>query len=162
MHAALAALLLLAFPPPQNPTELEETLFIQNAKTPPDKGAIYVMWIPQPVLKYCLGKSGEKCARIDFCIRTTSKDVSICKNLGLDVSHMQGYPPGTRPARVIGITYFPQAPIKGMEILQRFYASKPRATFDTLSMNVRIKARIKFTRKPEDDDYDVLEFLPPL
>ena len=66
----------------------------------------------------------------------------------------------TRPARVIGITYFPQAPIKGMEILQSFYASKPKSAFDTLSMSVRIKARIKFTRKPNDDDYDVLEFLP--
>lgn len=153
----LASLLLLAFQ--QNPIELEETLFIQNAQTSPDKGAIYVMWIPQPVLKYCLGKSGEHCAKIDFCIRTTSKQVSTCQNLGIDVSRMHGYPPGTRPARVIGITYFPQAPIKGMDILQSFYANKPKATFDTLSMGVRIKARIKFTRKPNDDDYDVLEFL---
>lgn len=149
---------------PQSPVELEEILFVQNAKTPPEKGAIYVLWIPQPVLKYCLGKSAEKCARIDFCIRTTSKEVSTCQNLGLDVSRMHGYPPGTRPARVIGITYFPKAPIKGMDLLQSFYASKPRATFDTLSMGVRIEARIKFIRKPDDDDYDVLEFIavPPL
>jgi hypothetical protein len=162
MHLALSFVLLLALqsPPPQNSIELEEFLFVQNANPQGAKGAIYIMWIPQTVLKYCLGKTGEQCAKTDFCIRTTTKNVSTCQNLGLDVSHMHGYPPGTRPERVIGITYFPKAPIKGMDILQSFYASKPRAAFDALSMDVRIKARIKFTRKPNDDDFDVLEFLP--
>ena len=82
---------------PQSPVELEEILFVQNAKTPPEKGAIYVLWIPQPVLKYCLGKSAEKCARIDFCIRTTSKEVSTCQNLGLDARACTGIRPA--PAR---------------------------------------------------------------
>ena len=155
-----AAIALLVGAIPAVPQELEAVLYVQNpAPSAVPGGGIYVVWIPPPVLKYCLGKPAEQCSRIDFCIRTTTKNVSTCQNLGLNFSNMHGYPPDTTPRRVLSITYFPKAPVTGMAILQEFFKSQPSAAFDRLSDSVRVNAKIKLTRSPKDDNFDVLEFL---
>ena len=147
----------------QNSVELEEFLFVQDPKLDNGKGGIHVLWLPAPLVKYCLGKTAKQCANIDYCIRTTNRNSSQCKNLGVVLSRSPPYPAGIRPARQLSVVYFPLAPIKGMELLKQFYANAPKASLERLSMSARIKARIKFTRKADDDEFDVVEFLavPP-
>lgn len=144
--------------------ELEQFLFVQapywDDKT---KGGIVVVWLPQPLQKYCLGKTARQCSTIDYCIRTTNRGSSTCANLGVNLARIPPYPAGTRPRRQLSVVYYPRAPIKGMDQLQKFYQSAPKASLQRLSMSSRIKARIRFTRKPDDDDFDLLEVLavPP-
>jgi hypothetical protein len=147
----------------QSSVELEEYLFVQEPMLANGKAGIHVLWLPAPLVKYCLGKTSKQCATIDYCIRTSNRDVTNCKNLGINLSRIPPYPPGIRPARELSVVYFLQAPIEGMDLLKKFYASGPRASLQRLSMDARIKARVKFTRKTDDDDFYVLEFLatPP-
>ena len=122
------------------------------------------MWIPQPLQKYCLGKTHQECSAIDFCLRTTSRQVTVCRNLSVDVNRLPPYPPDVRPRRVISTVYFPAAEMPGFKGLLKFFASAPAGVLDRLSLSSRIKARIKFSRSTEDDDFDLLEVLalPPL
>lgn len=144
--------------PHETSIELEESLFVQNPHVPGVKG-IYVLWIPQPVQKYCLGKTAEQCTEIDYCIRITNRTISRCRNLSVDVTSLPLYPPDIRPKRVLGVIYFPVAPIKGFGALLKFFESAPKDTFDRLSASGRIKARIKLIRSAEDDQFELLEVL---
>ena len=60
--------------------ELEPSLFVQLPGGKSTAGAVQLVWIPEPLEKYCLGKTHEQCASMDFCIRTTTKNVSTCRN----------------------------------------------------------------------------------
>jgi hypothetical protein len=64
-----------------------------------------------------------------------------------------------RPSRQLSVIYYPIAPINGFDLLKDFYRSAPRASLERISMSARIKARIRFTRKADDDDFDLLEVL---
>jgi hypothetical protein len=64
-----------------------------------------------------------------------------------------------RPRRQLSVIYFPIALIKGFAMLQDFYHRTPRASLERLSLSTRVKARVRFTRTSEDDDFNVLEIL---
>jgi hypothetical protein len=141
--------------------ELEVSLFVLN---PPSgasfKGAVDVLWIPLPLQKYCLGKTREQCAAIDYCIRTTNRDVSQCRNLSLDVGKIPKYPRDIYPARLLAITYFPAvASIPGLSGLLEYRDRKPRTDFDRLSLKESFKARVRVKRSPDDDDFELLQVL---
>ncbi len=143
--------------------QLEDYLFILNPPLHRVNGSIHVVWIPQPLQKYCLGKTVEQCTNIDYCVRTTDQNVATCRNLGIDLSRLPKYPAGMRPRRLLSIIYFQVAPIQGFDKLQKFFDSAPKNSLDRLSTSARIKARIKLTRSADDDDFDLLEVLavPP-
>ena len=143
--------------------ELEQFLFVQAPERDNDKGSIVVIWLPQPLQKLCLGRTATQCSTIDYCIRTTNRESSQCRNIGIKLARIPPYPPDTRPRRKLSVVYFPQAPIKGFEQLQDFYKAAPKASLERISMSARIKARIRFTKKTDDDDFDLLEVLavPP-
>jgi hypothetical protein len=151
----LAALVLCGSTAFAGTAEMDAVLFVQSAP----KDGIAVAWIPEPLQKYCLGKTLQQCSTMDYCIRTTNKNVPMCKNLG----RLPIYPAEMHPRRVLSITYFkivPKlSPVKGIDLLQTFFNSQPRANFDVLSDSVRIRAKVKLTTRPEDDDFDVLEIL---
>ncbi len=142
--------------------ELEQFLFVQAPEHDNGKGGMVLIWLPQPLLKLCLGKTHTQCATIDYCIRTTNRDSSQCKNIGVNLASIPPYPPGTRPRRMMSIFLMYLEPTK-FEPLQDFYKSAPKASLERISMNARIKARIRFTRKPDDDDFQLEEVLavPP-
>jgi hypothetical protein len=96
---------------------------------------------------------------MDFCIRTTSKDVSTCRNLAVDLAHLPAYPPDMRPRRMLSITLIPPAIMKGWEELQGYMARAPRDRLERFSPLARVKAKVTFTRTPEDDDFRVMEIL---
>ncbi|HTB15150.1 MAG TPA: hypothetical protein VK752_26445 [Bryobacteraceae bacterium] len=151
----LAALILCGSTAFAGTVEMDAVLFVQNGV----KDGILVMWIPKPLEKFCLGKTERQCSTMDYCIRTTNKNVPMCKNLG----RLPAYPAEMHPRRVLAVTYFKivpkYSPIKGIEMLQTFYNSQPRASLDLLSDSVRITARVKLTTRPDDDDFEVLEIL---
>jgi hypothetical protein len=154
--AGLVALGLFAEVPQKSTQEREEVLFVLNALTKGAEGGAHVLWIPQPLQKYCIGKTAQQCSTIDFCIRTTNRKVAMCQNVGVDLARIPTYPPDTRPRRLLSVTYFPNTPIKGFDTLRNFLAGNP---VDRLSLGARLKGRIKFTRSAEDDDFDLLEVL---
>ena len=148
----------------QSTVELEDFLYILNPHFKEHPDAIDLMWIPKPVESLCLGKPFEKCASIDYCSRTTNQDVSMCRNLKMDLSKLPKYPPDVRPKRVLSIAFYLGSLIKGWPALQTYYESQPAGTFDRISKSQRIKARIKLIRSTEDDQFELLEVLavPPL
>jgi hypothetical protein len=87
-RTALACGMLALFGTPgkaQTPTpqptalEREEFLFIVNPP-PASKGVVVVAWIPEPMQRYCLGRTLEQCIAIDYCLRTTDRDVRQYRN----------------------------------------------------------------------------------
>jgi hypothetical protein len=154
--------------------ELEDFLFVQAPE--PDFGAhaggnpgghvggnpIIVVWLPQPLQRLCLGKTSKQCSTIDYCIRTTNRDSSQCKNIGVNLAHIPPYPPNTRPRRMHSVVFSYLSPTK-FKVLQDFYKSAPKASLERFTMSARVKARIRYTNKPDDDDLEVLDVIaaPP-
>ena len=145
--------------------ELEQMLFVQAPGRAGAKDGIVLVWLPEPLEKLCLGKTATRCASIDYCIRTTNRDVAECRNLGINLARIPPYPPDTRPRRMISMTLskIREWNGNGFGKLQNFYNSAPPASLQRLSMSARVKARIRFTRKPDDDDWDLLQVIavPP-
>lgn len=150
---------------PTGSVEMEQMLFVQAPGPGGAKDGIVLVWLPEPLEKLCLGKTATRCATIDYCIRTTNRDVERCRNLGINLARIQPYPPDTRPRRMISMTMFKLRELNGngFGLLQKFYNSAPPASLQHLSMSARIKARIRFTRKPDDDDWELLQVIaaPP-
>ena len=145
--------------------ELEQFLFVQAPEHDIGKGGIVLVWLPEPLQKLCLGKAANQCAKIDYCIRTTDRNISLCRNLSVNLTRIPPYPSGTRPRRMISLMLVDIRPMKGngLALLQNFYKTTSRASLERLSINARVKARIRFIRKPDDDDFDLLQIIavPP-
>lgn len=139
--------------------ELDQVLFVQAPEHDNGNGGIVVAWIPEPILKSCLGKTLSQCSAMDYCIRTTSKQVSTCRNLAIPLSHLPSYPPNMRPRRVMSLSFYKLSPGGPYAPLENFYKSLPRSTLQRISMDARIKARIRFTRTPDDDDFQLEQVL---
>ena len=135
-------------------TELDEILFVQAPEHDvAGNPGIVLVWIPEPLLKSCLGKTLSQCSAMDYCIRTTSKQVSTCRNLAIPLSRLPSYPRGMRPARVLSLSFYKVTPTGPYGPLLDYYKSLPRSSLGRLSMGARIKARIQFTRSADDDDF---------
>jgi hypothetical protein len=143
----------------QSTAELEDFLYILDPHFKQQPNAIDLMWIPKPVESLCLGKPFEKCASIDYCSRTTNQHISICQNLGMDLSKLPKYPSDVRPKRVLSIMFYQESLIKGWAALRTYFEGQPPGTFDRVSKSQRIRARIKLTRSTDDDQFELLEVL---
>jgi hypothetical protein len=144
--------------PRESSFELEPSLFVQLPGGQSSPGAVQLVWIPEPLEKYCLGKTHDQCASMDFCIRTTTKNVSTCRNLAVDLAHLPAYPPDMRPRRMLSVGLY-VARMKGWEELQDYVARAPKDRLQHFSPLARITAKVTFTRTPEDDGFRVLEIL---
>jgi hypothetical protein len=96
---------------------------------------------------------------MDFCIRTTTKNVSTCRDLAVDLAHLPAYPPDMRPRRMLSIALIPLTRMKGWEELQDYVAHASKGRLEHFSPLARIKAKVTLIRTPEDDDFQVLEIL---
>ena len=161
--AAVAVLSVVALAqtprPGESSLELEPSLFVQLPAGKSIPGAVQLVWIPEPLEKYCLGKTHEQCASMDFCIRTTTKNVSTCRNLAVDLAHLPAYPPDMRPRRMLSIALIPPWRMKGWDELEDYIARAPKDRLEHFSQLARVKAKVILTRRPEDDDFRVLEIL---
>ena len=144
-------------------SELEESLFVlnphlKNAKGVEIPGVLTVVSVPQPIQKYCMGKTSDQCAAIDFCIRTTTKSVAMCQKLPPNLRNLPPYPAGMRPNRQYSISFFQGAPnIKGFEALRQFYDAAPKGTLDVFSAHARFQAKVRFTKTASDGNFELLE-----
>jgi len=138
--------------------EMDAILFVQSAHLKDGQEGIHLVWIPQPLQRVCLGKTAEQCATIDYCVRTTNREVSMCRNLGIPLSRLPSYPPGMVPRRQLSVTLMRLTP-DYFTNLQDFYHRAPKASLERLSLSARVKARVQFIRKADDDDFNVLEVL---
>jgi hypothetical protein len=94
-----------------------------------------------------------------FCIRTTTKNVSTCRTLVVDLAHLPAYPPNMRPRRMMSIALIPPTRMNGWQELEDYIAWIPRDQLEHFSPTVRVKATVTLIRTPEDDDFRVLEIL---
>src|SRR5580658_1610566 len=124
--------------------ELEPSLFVQLPGGKITPGAVQLVWIPEPLEKYCLGKTHVQCASMDFCIRTTTKNVSTCRNLAVDLAHLPAYPPDMRPRRMLSIALIPPTVMKGWEELEDYLARVPKENLVRFSSAARVKAKVTF------------------
>jgi hypothetical protein len=157
--AAAFCVVALAQTPRESSFELEPSLYVQLPGGKSTPGAVQLVWIPEPLEKYCFGKTHEQCASMDFCIRTTTKNVSTCRNLVVDLAHLPAYPSDMSPRRMLSIALIPPTIMKGWAELEAYVAHAPKDRLEHFSPLGRIKAKVTFTRTPEDDDFRVLEIL---
>ena len=151
--------LAVAQPAPENSTELETSLFVQLPGGKFNPGAVQLVWIPEPLIKYCLGKTHQQCASMDFCIRTTTKTVSMCRNLVVDLAHLPTYPADMSPRRMLSLAMIPPTIMKGWQELEAYMAHLPKEKLEYFSREVQVRAKVRFIRKPDDDDFRVVEIL---
>jgi hypothetical protein len=158
-HGSNSALLLAQSASSQSGSaDLDAFLFVQAPERDFAGHPIDVVWLPQPLQKFCLGKTASQCAIIDFCIRTTNRESSQCSNIGVNLASIPKYPPDTRPRRMQSVTLMYLTPDKFKQ-LQDFYKSAPKASLQRFSMSARIKARIRYTWRPDDDTFQLLDVL---
>jgi hypothetical protein len=149
----------------EGPAELEETLFVlnphlKNPKGVETPGVLLVVSVPQPILKYCMGKTSEQCATIDYCIRTTTKSVAMCQKLPANLRNLPPYPAGMAPNRMFSISFFQGAPnIKGFDALRQYFDHAPKGSLDVFSPHGRFKGKIRFTKTATDGEFALLEVL---
>jgi hypothetical protein len=139
-------------------TEREAILFVQTLAMKDGQQGIHLIWVPQPLQSACLGKTAQQCAEMDYCIRTTNRDDKRCHSLAVPLSRLPSYPPGMIPGRQLSVVLVRLSPDRFPK-LQDFVRHASRASLEHLSMSARVKARIRFIRKPDDDDFDVLDIL---
>jgi hypothetical protein len=145
--------------------EIEDSLFLQDPHEKDTKGVeiagpLMVVWVPQPLQKYCLGKTSQQCATIDFCIRTTTKTVKMCQELPANLKNLPPYPAGMRPAREFTITFSHLAPnVPGFDRLRQYFDNAPKGSLDRLTARTRFKAKMQLTRMATDDNVQLLEVL---
>jgi hypothetical protein len=157
--ATMLCAVAVAQPPRESSLELETSLFVQLPGGKITPGAVQLVWIPEPLEKYCLGKTHVQCASMDFCIRTTTKNVSTCRNLAVDLAHLPAYPADMRPRRMMSIALIPPTIMKGWDELEAYIARVPKEKLEHFSSTARVKAKVTFIRRPDDDDFRVLEIL---
>lgn len=134
--------------------ELDEVLFVQTPEHDvASNPGIDLIWIPEPLQRACLGKTLSQCSAMDFCIRTTTKSVAMCRNLVIPLSRLPSYPPNMRPRRVMSLSFYRLQPGGPYQGLADAYKSLPRSSLERISMAGRIKARIQFTRSADDDNF---------
>ncbi len=156
---SLAAVSMLCAAALAQSSELETSLFVQLPGGKVTPGAVQLVWIPEPLVKYCLGKTHEQCASMDFCIRTTTKNVSTCRNLPVELAHLPSYPSNMSPRRMMSIAVISPTIMQGWDELEAYIARVPKEQLEHFSATARVKAKVILTRKPDDDDFRVVEIL---
>jgi hypothetical protein len=95
---------------------------------------------------------------MDFCIRTTTKNVAMCRNLPVDLAHLPAYPADMRPRRMMSVGLY-LARMKGWDELQEYMARAPKEQLEHFSQAGRVTAKVVFTRTAEDGGFRVVEIL---
>ncbi len=143
----------------QGGQEREQTLFVQAPDFAGAGDSIDLVWLPEPLESTCVGRTTKECARIDYCIRTTNPDSAQCRNLGIRRADFPHYPAGMQPRRMIVVTMRKLTNDHGFDRLKEFYRSAPSSSLNVLSMDARIRARIRYDDNPSFEGFTLLEVL---
>lgn len=140
-------------------TEMEQTLYVQAPDFASGANSIVLVWLPEPLVSTCLGRTMKECFNIDFCIRTTNPKGPQCRNLGIPRARLPHYPPGMQPRRAISLVLRSLGNSNGFDLLKDFYRKAPKDTLERLSSEATIHARIRYTSSPSNEGFYLLEVL---
>jgi len=162
------ALELAAAPPPAvsapiggqpDGIEMQQTLYVQAPDFPGAGDSIVLVWLPDPLVSTCLGRTMKQCFKIDYCIRTTNPNSPQCRNLGILRSQLPHYPAEMRPRRAISVVLRALSNDNGFDKLKAFYRNSSSSSLNTLSPDATIQARIRYDDNPSFQSFYLLEVL---
>jgi hypothetical protein len=140
-------------------TEMEQTLYVQAPDFAGGDNSIVLVWLPEPLVSTCLGRTMKQCFNIDYCIRTTNPNGPQCSNLGISRARLPHYPPDMQPRRAISVVLTKPGNGNGFALLKDFYSKAPKETLARLSSDATIRARIRYTSTPSNEGFFVLQVL---
>lgn len=143
----------------QDGTEMEQTLYVQAPDFANGGDSIVLVWLPDALESTCVGRTMKECARIDFCIRTTNPNSAQCRDLGIRRADLPHYPAGMRPRRMVSVVLRALGNNNGFDRLKAFYRSAPASSLSRLSIDARIRARIRSNDNPSFEGFSLLEVL---
>ena len=159
---ALAALPAPAAPPAAaapEPMELEATLYVQAPDFAGAGDSIVLVWLPEPLVSTCLGRTMKECFNIDYCIRTTNPNGPQCSHLPVPRARLPHYPPDMRPRRAVSVVLRALGNNHGFDRLKSFYKNASPDTLQRLSSDATIRARIRYNNDPSFEGFLLLEVL---
>jgi hypothetical protein len=138
---------------------MEQTLYVQAPDFSGAGDSIVLVWLPEPLLSTCMGRTMKECFKIDYCIRTTNPNGPQCKDLGIPRAQLPRYPADMRPRRAISIVLRAMDDEHGFDRLKAFYRNASPSSLSRLSPDATIKARISYIDDPAFQRINVLEVL---
>jgi hypothetical protein len=157
--AATPSLVSAASAGQSNGNEMEQTLYVQAPDFPGAGDSIALVWLPEPLVSTCLGRTMKECFKIDYCIRTTNPNGPQCKDLGIPRSQLPRYPADMRPRRAISVVLRAMGNDHGFDRLKAFYRSASPSSLSRLSAEATIQARIRYDDNPSFQGFSLLEVL---
>lgn len=139
--------------------EMVQTLFLQAPDFAGGEDSLVLVWLPEPLESICVGRTMKECARIDYCVRTTNPDTAQCRNLGIRRAELPHYPAEMRPRRMVSVTMRKLTNDHGFDRLKEFYRRTPASSLNRLSMDARIRARIRYDDDPQFEGFTLLDVL---
>jgi len=157
-HVLLAAAA-QALPNPPDAIEMEQTLFVQAPDFAGGGNSIVLVWLPEPLVSTCLGRTMKECFNFDFCIRTTNPNGPQCKNLAVPRARLPHYPPGMVQRRAMSVVLSKLGDSNGFDLLKSFYRSAPKASLQRLSSDATIRARISYNNSSSFEGFSLIQVL---
>jgi len=113
--------------------EMEQTLYVQAPDFPGGDNSIVLVWLPEPLVSTCMGKTMKECSKIDYCIRTTNPNGPQCRDLGIPRAQLPHYPADMRPRRAISVVLRAMGNDHGFDRLKAFYRNASPSSLSRLS-----------------------------
>jgi hypothetical protein len=142
-----------------NGIEMEQTLYVQAPDFPGAGDSIVLVWLPEPLVSTCMGRTMKECAKIDYCIRTTNPNGAQCRDLGVPRAQLPHYPADMRPRRAISVVLRAMSDDHGFDRLKAFYRNASSSSLSRLSPAATIQARIRYDDNPSFQGFSLLEVL---
>jgi hypothetical protein len=139
--------------------EMEQTLYVQAPDFPGAGDSIVLVWLPEPLVSSCMGRTMKECFKIDYCIRTTNPDGPQCRDLGIPRSRLPHYPADMRPRRAISVVLRAMGDDHGFDRLKAFYRNVPASSLSKFSPDAMIHAKIRYDDNPSFQAFYLLEVL---
>jgi hypothetical protein len=158
-NAALPALVSAASAGQPDGIEMEQTLYVQAPDFPGGGDSIVLVWLPEPLVSTCMGRTMKECFKIDYCTRTTNPNGPQCKDLRIPRAQLPRYPADMRPRRAISIVLRAMDNEHGFDRLKALYRNASPSSLSKLSSDATIQARIRYDDDPSFQRFNVLEVL---
>lgn len=142
-----------------NGDEMEQTLYVQAPDFPSAGDSIVLVWLPEPLVSTCMGRTMKECFKIDYCIRTTNPNGAQCRDLGIPRAQLPHYPANMRPRRAISVVLRAMGDDHGFDRLKAYYRNASPSSLSRLSPNATIQARIRYDDNPSFPGLTLLEVL---
>jgi len=139
--------------------EMEQTLYVQAPDFSGGGDSLVLVWLPDPLVSICMGRTTKECFKIDYCIRTTNPNGPQCRDLGVPRAQLPHYPADMRPRRAISVVLRAMGNDHGFDRLKAFYRNAPPSSLNSLSPSATIRARIRYDDNPSFQSFNLVEVL---